>query len=103
MLRFLTYFLSFLKLLWIGKWYPPAYVQDVSVAVMRELIDTVNNHDQRLRVIETALEATRKKVYRDEKKSEAEEVLVSSNHQPTPQNFLASLRDGDEVPIGINI
>lgn len=105
MLRFIVYFASILKLLVLGRWYPPAHVRDVSSEDYRALSDFVTEIEDRLGQVERQAEATRKKVYRDEVKAEpvsgAESVGPGVQTAPTPQDFLSGLEAGDQVPDGI--
>lgn len=98
MLRLLIYFASFLKLLILGKWYPPGHVRDVSAVDFEALVEAVQETQARLRTTELQVEATRKKVYRDDGKKEAEEVIPVVASRPTLEQKFSSLSDGAEVP-----
>jgi hypothetical protein len=108
MLRAVTYIIALLKLLGIGRWYPPAHVRDVSQAAFLELVLAVQEMGKRLEACERQTEATRKKVYRDEEKatSEAEikelvgEKPPTSHPEPQTVGALGFLHAGDEVPEG---
>ena len=66
MLRVFAYLFAVLKLLSLGRWYPPAHVRDVSANDYAEFKDFVVELVQRIYDVEKQVEATRKKVYRDE-------------------------------------
>jgi len=102
MLRLLTYLVSFLKLLVLGKWSPPGHVYDVSAADFADLCESVVDLTERLGKVERQAESTRQKVYRDDGKKEAEGVVgVAEPSAQARQNFLANLGSGDEVPPGV--
>jgi hypothetical protein len=102
MLRLITYLAVIIKLLLLGRWYPPAHVRDVSTIQYQELADLVADMESRLREAERQIEATRKKVYREEVKirdnHEAEAILTQ---KPEPEQRLAMLQAGDDVPDGL--
>jgi len=108
MLRVFTYLVALLKLLLIGKWYPPAHVRDVSAQEFADWQNCVSALYGRLEVIERTVEATRKKVYREEVKTkEGEEAVIvapspAAQEAPAPST-LAGLQAGDEVPPGYNL
>jgi len=105
MLRLLTYLVTFLKLLVLGKWYPPAHVKDVSAADYEDWCAAVNDMAERLVIAERAIEATQRKVYRDEKSKEGKEVIpqvtVPPAQETAPAGILAALEAGDRVPDGL--
>ncbi len=108
MLRVFTYLVALFKLLCIGKWYPPAHVCDVSSADFITWQNFLIDLNGRLEVIERAVEAMRKKVYRDEVKTKEGEGAVIVAPSPAAQeapapSTLAGLQAGDEVPAGINL
>ncbi len=99
MLRLLIYLFAILKLLGVGKWYPPAHVRDVSTGEFLELVEVVKDVCSRLDVAERQVEATRKKVYRDESKVIPAEVPLVEK-EPAEES-IGALRAGDEVPPGM--
>ena len=106
MLRVIVYLIAVLKLLWAGKWYPPAHVLDVSAADYAYLEECVAEFSRRLYELEKQAEATRKKVYREEAKEsdeiEVNKILQKAEPQPAiPEQALGGMQAGDEVPVGV--
>ena len=105
MLRFIVYLVSVLKLLALGRWYPPAHVRDVSSADFEMLKEVVLDHAERLRAAEKQVESTRMQVYRtrtikaDEEEGKA--LIKPAVAAKSAADLLASLQSGDEVPTGI--
>jgi len=111
MLRVFAYLFAALKLLLLGRWYPPAHVRDVSASDYAEFKDFVVELTQRVYEVEKQANATHRKVYRDST-SEGQDAgikeLVGATKAPAPPNskpdntgdFLARLGAGDEVPEG---
>jgi len=105
MLRLFVYFASFLKLLMLGRWYPPAHVRDVPAQDFLDLKEAMIEFSERLGAAERQTESTRKKVYRDDGKeaavNEVEAVMKPKIPMPSPANPLSGLEAGDQVPEGL--
>ena len=105
MLRFIVYLLSIGRLLLVGKWYPPAYVRDVSQADFSALVALVKEKSEMLELVARQTEATRKKVYREDVKAGAQEEAVSAavfkENSPPSADALSQMVAGDEVPAGL--
>jgi len=98
MLKLVVYLVSILKLIALGRWIQPGHVRDVSAADFNILVESVNNLAGNLDEVARQTEATRKKVYRDEVKSDGDRFI------PAPaikESVLPNLQAGDEVPPGI--
>jgi len=95
MLRLLILLVSFVKLVLVGKWYPPAHVRDVSARSFLEVVEAVKLIDARLRACERQTESTRQKVYRATDKGEAAQEDVPQPAAPPATSYQA----GDEVTI----
>lgn len=107
MLRLIVFLVAFLKLLALGKWYPPAYVRDVSVREFEELKAIIVDLAKGLNEVEHQAEATRQKVYRTDTKTIREDdgggemPPVETKTRGGITEVLASLSSGDEVPPGL--
>ena len=102
MLRLITYLIAFLKLLLMGKWYPPAHVRDVSAADFVDLLENVSDLRMWLEACQRQTEATRKKVYREEAKISDEELdKLIPKPEPSPKGAPGGLVSGDFVPEGL--
>jgi hypothetical protein len=102
MLRLITYLIALLKLISLGRWYPPGHVRDVSAEDFGNMLEVVNELTDKITAVERQAEATRKKVYRDEVEVKGEEpVIVSKDGGKQEVSTLAGLQAGDEVPPGL--
>lgn len=105
MLKLIVYLMSVLKLLAVGKWYPPASVRDVSTHEFMDLKVAVIEFNERLGLCERQTEATRKKVYREETRTGAEEVAKNVIPEIKPElsmrDLIGNLQAGDQVPEGV--
>jgi len=104
MLRLGIYLIAAFKLILLGKWYPPAHVRDVSASAYWELSERVGDIQEHLMDTMRQVEATRKKVYRDETRKDEETPVPLVTPKETAEaswTGLASLGPGDQVPPGI--
>lgn len=103
MFRLIVLFIAFLKLLVLGKWYPPAHVRDVSATEFANLADLVEQIKAHLVETSRQSEATRKKVYREEVKGNGDEKVELPPAAPVVprEDPFAGLQSGDEVPTSL--
>lgn len=111
MLRLITYLFAVLKLVLLGRWYPPAHVRDVSAGDFTLLTDLVQEDHRLIEQLARQAEAIRKKIYRDEvadKEQDQVKEVLKQPPAPSPDGRapalapagLANLHAGDEVPAG---